>query len=385
MRLIPQPPGKIVGGRGAGFEGQRPAEAAATKKSAQVRGNKIAMIFQDPMTSLNPVLTIGHQISEALELHLGMDKRQARKRTHRAAGAGRHSRGGRSPRRLPAPVLRRHAPARDDRHGAVLQPAAADRRRADHRAGRDHPGADHRPGQDDCSDEIGHGDHLDHPRPGRGGRAGRPRDRDVCRLHRRRLPTSRTCTPIRGIPTRWACWARCPAWMPKRKSKLTSIEGLPPDLIDLPKGCPFAPRCTLSHRDSCLRPRIRSWRPVGPGHRIACWVDVHRRGKTVSRMAEQRQHPARGQRPEDVLPHHAGDHHPAPRRRRQGRGWARLSTSTRARPWAWWAKAAAASPPPAAPSCSSTAPPPARCIFEGQDLMQAQGRDAAPACAARCR
>jgi oligopeptide transport system ATP-binding protein len=41
-----------------------------------VRGNKIAMIFQDPMTSLNPVLTIGRQISEALELHLGMDKRR---------------------------------------------------------------------------------------------------------------------------------------------------------------------------------------------------------------------------------------------------------------------------------------------------------------------
>src|SRR5207302_2392190 len=47
----------------------------------KVRGNDIAMIFQDPMTSLNPVLTIGRQISEALELHKGMDRGQARKRT----------------------------------------------------------------------------------------------------------------------------------------------------------------------------------------------------------------------------------------------------------------------------------------------------------------
>ena len=47
----------------------------------KVRGNKIAMIFQDPMTSLNPVLTIGRQIGEALELHLGMKRDVARKRS----------------------------------------------------------------------------------------------------------------------------------------------------------------------------------------------------------------------------------------------------------------------------------------------------------------
>jgi oligopeptide transport system ATP-binding protein len=72
MRLIPSPPGKIVGGEVL-FEG-RDLLKVDDEEIRSVRGNKIAMIFQDPMTSLNPVLTIGRQVSEALELHLGMDK-----------------------------------------------------------------------------------------------------------------------------------------------------------------------------------------------------------------------------------------------------------------------------------------------------------------------
>ncbi len=79
MRLIPTPPGKIVGGEVL-FEGRDLLKMSA-EEVRHVRGNKIAMIFQDPMTSLNPVLTIGRQVSEALELHMGMDKAMARKRT----------------------------------------------------------------------------------------------------------------------------------------------------------------------------------------------------------------------------------------------------------------------------------------------------------------
>jgi len=78
MRLIPQPPGKIVNGEVL-FEG-RDLLKLSEEEIRQVRGNKIAMIFQDPMTSLNPVLTIGRQVGEALELHLGMDKDKARER-----------------------------------------------------------------------------------------------------------------------------------------------------------------------------------------------------------------------------------------------------------------------------------------------------------------
>jgi oligopeptide transport system ATP-binding protein len=79
MRLIPQPPGKIVSGEVV-FDG-RDLLKLKEDDMRKVRGNDIAMIFQDPMTSLNPVLTIGRQISEALELHKGMDRSQARKRT----------------------------------------------------------------------------------------------------------------------------------------------------------------------------------------------------------------------------------------------------------------------------------------------------------------
>src|SRR5437867_8231244 len=79
MRLIPQPPGKIVNGQIV-FDGQDILKMDDDDVRG-IRGNNIAMIFQDPMTSLNPVLTISRQISEALELHLKLDKSEARKQT----------------------------------------------------------------------------------------------------------------------------------------------------------------------------------------------------------------------------------------------------------------------------------------------------------------
>jgi len=78
LRLIPDPPGKIVGGEII-FEGDDLLKANE-KEIRHIRGNRIAMIFQEPMTSLNPVLTIGRQITESLELHLKMDRRSANKR-----------------------------------------------------------------------------------------------------------------------------------------------------------------------------------------------------------------------------------------------------------------------------------------------------------------
>ncbi len=67
MRLVPEPPGKIVGGEIV-FEG-RNLLALSEKEIRQVRGNEVAIIFQEPMTSLNPVYTVGAQIVEAIRLH----------------------------------------------------------------------------------------------------------------------------------------------------------------------------------------------------------------------------------------------------------------------------------------------------------------------------
>ena len=75
MRLVQSPPGRIAGGR-IRFEG-RDLLALDDEDMRAIRGNDIAMIFQEPMTSLNPVLTVGYQIAEAVRLHKRLDKRQA--------------------------------------------------------------------------------------------------------------------------------------------------------------------------------------------------------------------------------------------------------------------------------------------------------------------
>ncbi|MES2964729.1 MAG: ABC transporter ATP-binding protein [Bdellovibrionota bacterium] len=80
MRLIPTPPGKIVGGQIL-FKGKNLLDLGE-EEMRKIRGNDIAMIFQEPMTSLNPVFTIGNQISEAIELHQkGLSRQQIRAKT----------------------------------------------------------------------------------------------------------------------------------------------------------------------------------------------------------------------------------------------------------------------------------------------------------------
>src|SRR5688572_19165547 len=78
LRLIASPPGRIVSGK-LDFDG-RDLLKLTEREMRSIRGNEISMIFQEPMTSLNPVLTIGRQIAEALELHRGLSNRDALRR-----------------------------------------------------------------------------------------------------------------------------------------------------------------------------------------------------------------------------------------------------------------------------------------------------------------
>src|ERR1700760_2228324 len=77
MRLIPEPPGKIAGS--VRFRGKDLLKLS-DREMRQIRGNDISMIFQEPMTSLNPVLTVGRQIGETLRLHQGLDQEAAEAR-----------------------------------------------------------------------------------------------------------------------------------------------------------------------------------------------------------------------------------------------------------------------------------------------------------------
>jgi len=79
LRLLPIPPGRIASGEIL-FDGKNLLQLEE-KEMEGVRGNEISMIFQEPMTSLNPVFTIGDQIMEAILLHQGLDKGEARKST----------------------------------------------------------------------------------------------------------------------------------------------------------------------------------------------------------------------------------------------------------------------------------------------------------------
>jgi len=79
MRLIQSPPGKIVGGEI--FYRGRDLLRLNNEAMRRIRGNEISMIFQEPMTSLNPVFTVGNQIGEAIKLHQGLGKRETRQKT----------------------------------------------------------------------------------------------------------------------------------------------------------------------------------------------------------------------------------------------------------------------------------------------------------------
>jgi ABC-type dipeptide/oligopeptide/nickel transport system ATPase component len=133
MGLVPTPPARINAGsllfKGDELIGRPHAEMR------KIRGNEIAMVFQEPAKYLNPSLKIGEQITEMLILHLAMSKKQAVEKALEYLDVVGLGKSRRVLNAYPARTFRRYETAGHDRHGHLLQPFSFNSRRTNHRAG----------------------------------------------------------------------------------------------------------------------------------------------------------------------------------------------------------------------------------------------------------
>jgi oligopeptide transport system ATP-binding protein len=265
MRLIPIPPGKIETGEVI-MQG-RDLLKLSEGEMHHVRGGQIAMIFQDPMTSLNPVLTVGFQIMEALELHQGMDGREARERAAE----------------LLTMVGIPEAPQRLDDY--PHQFSGGMRQRAMIAMGLScNPLlliADEPTTALDVTIQAQIVDLVKRLRDKLGMAiiwithdlgviAGLAEQVNV--MYAGSLIETGPVKEIYGNPHHpytVGLLGSLPRPEAAHGAKLYSIQGEPPDLVGLPKGCPFAPRCTYAV-ERCLH-EMPTLDPAEPGHMVACW------------------------------------------------------------------------------------------------------------------
>jgi len=266
MRLIPNPPGKIVDGQIL-FEGQDLLKMS-DEQIRKVRGNQIAMIFQDPMTSLNPVLTINRQISESLQLHLGMDGGAARRRSielldlvgipsskTRIDDYPHQFSGGMRQRVMIAMALSCNpklliADEPTTALDVTIQAQILDLIRS-------------------LSKEFGTATVLiTHDLGVVAGMCD-----DIVVMYAGRIAERAGVYDLYGDPAHpysMGLLRSVPRLDETRKERLVPIDGLPPDLIDLPDNCPFHTRCVYA-ADKC-RAEMPPLMEVGENnHLAACW------------------------------------------------------------------------------------------------------------------
>jgi oligopeptide transport system ATP-binding protein len=268
VRLIPQPPGRIVSGQ-VNFQG-RDLLKLQEHEMRKVRGNDMAMIFQDPMTSLNPVLSIGRQIGEAVELHKGLDRAASRKRTiellelvgipaarSRVDDYPHQFSGGMRQRVMIAMALSCEPKLliADEPTTALDVTIQAQILELIKRL-REELGMAIIMITHDLGVVAGIADRINVMYAGHIVETGTVDEL----FHNPRHPY--TLGLLNSIPR----------LDEPRKEKLVPIEGLPPDLVNPPTGCAFQPRCPYAVKRCAFEsPTLE---PVAPGHRIACWVDV---------------------------------------------------------------------------------------------------------------
>jgi oligopeptide transport system ATP-binding protein len=268
LRLIPQPPGEIAGGR-VEFRG-RDLLGLSEPEMREIRGREIAMIFQDPMTSLNPVLTVSRQMTESMETHLGMTPAEARARAvellemvgipsaaDRADDYPHQFSGGMRQRVMIAMALSCSprlliADEPTTALDVTIQAQILDLIKR-------------------LRTELGTAVILiTHDLGVVAGMCDR-----IAVMYAGFIVESAPAGPLFADPRHpytLGLLRSIPRLDADRKRRLVPIEGMPPDLIHIPAGCPLAPRCRfVVQRCRAENPPLR---PVAAGHETACWVDV---------------------------------------------------------------------------------------------------------------
>jgi len=274
LRLIADPPGRIVDGT-IRFAGTNLLDLSESEIE-DIRGNDISMIFQEPMTSLNPLLTVGRQISEAIALHRGLSRRDALdqavemlRRVHipepeRRAHAYPHQLSGGMRQRVMIAMAVSCDPKvliADEPTTALdvtIQAQILDLMR-------------------ELQDRLGTAIILiTHDM----GVVAENADRVVVMYAGRKVEeaSARELFEFPGHPYTKGLLGSIPnlevaAHVNARRARLTEIKGMVPSLADLPQGCTFAPRCSFATEECrAAYPPLLEHRP---GHWVSCWHAEH--------------------------------------------------------------------------------------------------------------